>query len=85
MYDEPMNDNVANGLVTIANAFCFAENSDILTLDGLFMAVSFVIWRRAVYLLDVHKLSGDKNISYTALGLIVVTAHAWYRIVLLSL
>ena len=50
------------------------------------MVVSFVIWRRAVYLLDVHKLRWrDKNISYTALGLIVVTAHAWYRIVLLSL
>ena len=35
MYDEPMNDNIANGLGTIANAFCFAENSDILTLDCL--------------------------------------------------
>ena len=35
MYDEPMNDNIdiANGFGTIANAFCFAENSDILTLD----------------------------------------------------
>ena len=46
MYDEPMNDNIENGLGTIANAFCFAENSDILTLDWL---VVFVVRRRAVY------------------------------------
>ena len=41
-----MNDNIANGLGTIANAFCFAENSDILTLHCL---VVFVVRRRGVY------------------------------------
>lgn len=42
MYDEPMNDNIANGLGTIANAFCFAENSDILTLDCLVRGELFI-------------------------------------------
>ena len=41
MYDEPINDNIANGFGTIANDFCFGENSDML--KWLFILYEFYV------------------------------------------